>query len=1046
MPDENWQKVREIVDSALRRPIAERRSFVAGVCGNNADLLGEINSLLVSLDSAEDFLETPAIEKVADEFLGSGNFKKDQFLRHYKIIRELGSGGMGDVYLATDTKLNRPVALKILRPDLLSDNQSNGRLLREAQAAAKLDHPHICAIHEISETADGSFIVMQYVEGETLADVLTKRPGVDKLLDLAIQIVDALTEAHSHHIIHRDIKPANIIVNEKGQAKVLDFGLAKFVEPGSNSETAKTANSSGALMGTVPYMSPEQLRGNRLDARTDIFSFGAMFYEMLSGEQTFARDSNAETIAAILNDEPDWSRIPSKLRPILQKSLMKNRDLRFNTAEDLGKDLRSVQRSDRFDELPRSTSVVTSPNPQDISNEPTIPGSRKFHFWQSEDDKASATARWKTRNGQTSGSPRVRFNPLILGLVIAVVAILGASALFYRQFRKADDSSSFDLLRPVRLVSWKAASGPFYTDYRVSNGGKLIAYSSSEASGAENIYLKQTADGEELRVTKDEWQNVSPVWSPDDQRIAYSSLRDDKSGIYVSPALGGTSTPLKIIGKGNIFLRHWSKEDKIFYEYQGNLFRFDVSTNETQQITDFPAEPGVEKYFSVSPDETQIAFCLETGGRSDVWVMPVAGGEQRRLTNDGSEKRRPRWHPDGRRIFYNVQRDSFQQISVAYLDGREPVQVTRGDSQYEMIDLSADGTKMYYFAVENRSDISGVRIEGGQEFEVATGIEYEHWADVSPDGKSIVYQSVIAPQFPQKKIIVKPLDKEAPALNVEGYNPHWLPDSRHIWFTRASEEEKKHYPWLMDTVTGEAKQISANGVYPPSHSILPRNRGEIGNLNWSPDGKRFVYLDSKKQTVTLASLEAREENIIARSESPALRYFSPLFSSDGKQIIYLSTEQSPKSSLTKIWLWESGRAKEVYSTAASLRLLGWSASGHELLLRMTDGVMTTLPMDIKLLGVSVAAGNPHVITTFRNVYPTSMSLSRDAKSIAFTIRQNDKDDIWIASTAGGEPKKITANVNTRLYYGSLAWAPDGGTIFFDKQEQIDTISMFENVR
>ncbi len=205
-------------------------------------------------------------------------------LRHYEIHTLLGSGGMGEVYLARDTKLNRNVAIKVLRASFLPDAQAKRRLLREARAAALLEHPNICPIYEISESDEHSFIVMQYLVGTTLADSFAAEPkGIANSLDIAVQIVDGIAEAHAQGIIHRDIKPANIIVNDKGQVKILDFGLAKFIEAESNTETSQGLNSSGAVMGTVPFMSPEQLCGQAVDTRTDIFSVGALLYEMLSG-------------------------------------------------------------------------------------------------------------------------------------------------------------------------------------------------------------------------------------------------------------------------------------------------------------------------------------------------------------------------------------------------------------------------------------------------------------------------------------------------------------------------------------------------------------------------------------------------------------------------------------------------------------------------------------------------------------------------------------------------------------------------------------------
>ena len=423
--------------------------------------------------------------------------------------------------------------------------------------------------------------------------------------------------------------------------------------------------------------------------------------------------------------------------------------------------------------------------------------------------------------------------------------------------------------------------------------------------------------------------------------------------------------------------------------------------------------------------------------------MSMTGGEKIRLTNDANEKRRPRWHPDGKRILYNVLRENFQQISLAYIDGRAPVQITRGGGQYELIDVSEDGRKIVYFDIENRSDISGVKIETGEEFEVATGREYEYWADISPDGNSIVYLSTIAPQFNQKSIIVKPLGNQTPTLTLDGYNPRWLPDSRHISFLRWSEAEKKHHLWLVNTANGEEKQLSTTGVYPPSHGILPANRGEIGNYCWSSDGSRFVYLDSKKQNILTASPLSTESVNLTNNENAKVRFNSPLFSTDGKRIAFISREQFSEKTMMSLWFWEAGKMKQIFSTANGLRLLGWSASGSEILLEMTDGVMKTSPRDVKLLRVTLTGDN-RIVSTFKQIYATSMTLSPDGKTVAFTARENDKDDIWTAATNGGEPKKITANGSTRLYYASLVWSPDGKTIFFDKQEQIDTISMFEN--
>ena len=277
----------------------------------------------------------------------------DTRLAHYQIRAKLGAGGMGEVYLADDTRLNRKVAIKFLPAASTSDERARKRLVREAQAAAALDHPNICAIHEVGEADGQTFIVMQYVEGETLAARIQRKPLDSKeALDIAVTLADALAEAHALGIIHRDIKPQNIMITARGQIKILDFGLAKMVTAGvidSEAETQSFLTQAGMIVGTVPYMSPEQVKGEALDARSDIFSFGAVLYELISGHCPFAARTTAEIISAILTTEPQPLAshpiaVPPTLDQVVRKCLHKDLERRYQSMREVAADLENVRR------------------------------------------------------------------------------------------------------------------------------------------------------------------------------------------------------------------------------------------------------------------------------------------------------------------------------------------------------------------------------------------------------------------------------------------------------------------------------------------------------------------------------------------------------------------------------------------------------------------------------------------------------------------------------------------------------------------------------
>jgi serine/threonine-protein kinase len=353
MANSNLAQIEEVFHEAMSYDREERRAYLDRACAGDAVMLHEVASLVAAYDSSSGLLDETAVT-LAMRVMGSR--PDDSMVGHevgvYKVLSCLGQGGMGTVYLAEDARLDRKVALKFLSSDFISDGWARRQLIKEAQAVARLDHPNISAVYGFEETGEHSFIVMQYIEGETLADLIRNDSLLSgQIAPLAQQIVSALGNAHAHGIIHRDIKPKNIMVTPNGQVKVLDFGLAKSAPKAVEDATESISDLAphGLLVGTVAYMSPEQLRGEKLDHRTDIFSLGTVLYEMAAGKNPYAHQTNAEVISAIMSREPRSLRqiagnCPRGLEAIVNRCLQKDPANRYQSAAELLIDLESVQR------------------------------------------------------------------------------------------------------------------------------------------------------------------------------------------------------------------------------------------------------------------------------------------------------------------------------------------------------------------------------------------------------------------------------------------------------------------------------------------------------------------------------------------------------------------------------------------------------------------------------------------------------------------------------------------------------------------------------
>ena len=502
MTPERWRHVDRLFHSALERVPEERAGFLTEACGDDDSVLGEIEALIAAHEQSGEFLDAPAYE------IASGKLASDaaelavgEALGHYKILGTLGAGGMGEVYLAQDSRLGRKVALKLLSATITGDAERVRRFEQEARAASALNHPNILTIHEIGTENGLQFIATEFIDGETVRQRLRQRQmKITEALYIAVEVAEALAAAHAQGIVHRDIKPENIMLRKDGHVKVLDFGLAKLTDNLKNSFDgqevstliASPRTTPGLIMGTVAYMSPEQARGLVVDARTDIWSLGVVLYEMVAGRAPFEGTTSSDLIASVLKTEPPplAQHIEATgLEQIVTKALRKEIEERYQTATELRDDLQSLKQKLEFD-----SQREHSARPDSRSRAAVTKSGREVAV-DTDNELWTRTGMHRTPFPTTSVEYLVNQitrhkRTVIVALATFVVAFAGVAAAWYKFFsgRQTTTGMSAKIFRQTDLT--KLSTNGNATVAAISPDGKYVAYALAEA-GKQSLWVRQ---------------------------------------------------------------------------------------------------------------------------------------------------------------------------------------------------------------------------------------------------------------------------------------------------------------------------------------------------------------------------------------------------------------------------------------------------------------------------------------------------------------------------------------------------------------------------